>query len=77
MDDEEVDFIATNSLGRTFIQVTYSLRDPSTEEGGGRPLRKITDNHRRVIIVMERSLTTDCEGIKEIGLNEFLSGARI
>ena len=77
MDDEEVDFIATNSLGRTYIQVTYSLRDSSTEEREIRPLRKINDNHRKVIIVMERSLTTDREGIEEIGLNEFLLGARI
>jgi len=57
-----------------YVQVCYSLRDPSTEERGVRPLTRIRDKHRRILVVMEKSLNTDRNGIEEVGVREFLKG---
>ena len=54
-----------------------SARDPTTENREVRPLKLIKDDHRKVIIVMERSLNKDREGITEMGIREFLTGAVI
>lgn len=40
-----------------------------------RPLRMIRDDNRKVVIVMERFVNTDRDGITEIGFREFLFGA--
>ena len=57
-----------------YVQVCYSLRDPSTEEREVRPLTRIRDNHRKIPVVMEKSLNTDRDGIEEVGVREFLKG---
>jgi len=50
---------------------------PITENREMRPLKLIKDDHRKIIIVMERSLNRDREGITEMGIKEFLTGAAI
>lgn len=74
MDNLEIDFVAINSDRTLYVQVCYSLRDPVTEEREVRPLRKIRDNHRKILVVMEKSLNTDRDGIEEMGIREFLRG---
>ncbi|MBQ2762666.1 MAG: ATP-binding protein [Candidatus Methanomethylophilaceae archaeon] len=71
--DHEIDFVAMGSEDRLYIQVCYSLRDPSTEERELRPLKSIKDDYRKIIIVMEESVNTDRNGIKEILLSDFLT----
>lgn len=73
--DMEVDLVARDGERTIYIQVCHSLRDPSTEAREVRPLRMIRDDNRKVIIVMERSVNADRDGIAEIGLREFLLGA--
>lgn len=77
IDDGEVDFVAIDDSKRTYVQVCYSLRDPETEAREIRPLRAINDDHRKIVIVMERSVNADRDGIAEMGLREFLDGAAI
>ena len=48
-----------------YVQVCYSLRDPSTEEREVHPLTRIRDNHRKIPVVMEKSLNTDRDGIEK------------
>ena len=57
-----------------YVQVCYSLRDSSTEEREVRPLTRIRDNHRKIPVVMGKSLNTDRNGIEEVGVREFLKG---
>lgn len=75
LEDNEIDFVAADGERKIYIQVCYSLKDPVTEEREVRPLRLIGDDYRKVLIVMERSLKKDREGITEISLREFLTGA--
>jgi len=71
--DHEIDFVAMGSEDRLYIQVCYSLRDPSTEERELRPLKSIKDDYKKIIVVMEESVNTDRDGIKEILLSDFLT----
>ncbi len=71
--DHEIDFVAMGPEDRLYIQVCYSLKDPSTEERELRPLKSIKDDYRKIIIVMEESVNTDRDGIKEILLSDFLT----
>jgi len=52
--DHEIDFVAMGSEDRLYIQVCYSLKDPSTEERELRPLKSIKDDYRKIITVMGR-----------------------
>ncbi len=71
--DYEIDFVAMGSEDRLYIQVCYSLKDPSTEERKLRPLKSIKDDYKKIIVVMEESVNTDRDGIKEILLSDFLT----
>ena len=77
IDDKEIDFVAADSSRVIYIQVCYSIRDPAVKDREIRPLRSVKDDHRKIIIVMERSLNTDHDGITEMGLREFLTGTPI
>lgn len=68
----EVDFIARDSETALYVQVCYSVKDPDTLDRELAPLRKIKDDYRKIIIVMERSACPDHDGILEIGLRDFL-----
>ena len=57
-----------------YVQVCYSLRDPSTEEREVHPLTRMRDNHRKIPVAMEKSPNTDRDGIEEVGVREFLKG---
>lgn len=74
LDDAEVDFVAIDDVKKLYVQVCYSLRDPETEAREVKPLKMIKDDYQKAIIVMERSLNSDRDGISEIGLREFLLG---
>jgi len=59
------------------LVICYSLRDPETEAREVRPLKAIKDGYQKAMIVMEKSLNSDRDGISEIGLREFLLGCAI
>jgi len=47
--DKEVDFIATNTNEKRYIQVTESMNDPATRERELAPLRQIRDNYEKIV----------------------------
>ena len=70
--DREVDFIATNTHEKRYIQVTESMNDPSTRERELEPLRKIRDNHEKLVITNYRDSHATHDGIKIVLLTDFL-----
>lgn len=74
IDSREVDFIATKTDEKKYIQVTESMHAPETRERELSPLKKIPDNYEKVVIAMECDLPQDQEGIKIIGALDFLLG---
>jgi predicted AAA+ superfamily ATPase len=56
LDNKEVDFIATKTDEKKYIQVTESMNAPETRERELSPLRKIPDNYEKIVIAMECDL---------------------
>ena len=76
LDDEEIDFVIVNDSCKMYIQVCYSLEDPSVLDRKVHALKSVNDDHRKIIIVMDRS-EKNHDGIIEITLRELLTGAPI
>jgi len=72
IDNQEVDFIATKTDEKIYIQVTESMNEPKTRQRELAPLLKIRDNYKKMVIALECGLTQDYEGIKIINALEFL-----
>jgi len=68
----EIDFVAMKKDSIVYYQVSYSIEDPETKKRELEPLKKLRDGHRKTIITMVPSLNTDHDGIREVGLREFL-----
>ncbi len=72
-DSLEVDFIATNSNDKKYIQVTYSMLDNSVKNRELKVLRSINDNYEKTILTMDKIYNnTSEEGIKIKYLIDFL-----
>ena len=69
---QEVDFIATKTDEKKYIQVTESMNAPETRERELAPLRKIRDSYEKVVIALECDLTQTQDGIKLIRALDFL-----
>jgi len=72
LDQKEVDFIATKTDEKKYIQVTESMTSPETRERELAPLKKIPDNYEKIVIAMNNGLGQDQEGIKIVGAIDFL-----
>ena len=72
IDNKEVDFIATKTDEKKYIQVTESMNAPETRERELSPLRRIPDNYEKIVIAMECNLPQDQDGIRIIGAVDFL-----
>lgn len=70
--NKEVDFIATKTDEKKYIQVTESMNAPETRERELAPLKKIPDNYEKIVIAMECDLPQDQEGIKIVSALDFL-----
>ena len=53
LDAYEVDFVAQNQDGNTYIQVAASVRDEETLERELRPLKMIKDNYPKMILTLD------------------------
>lgn len=70
----EVDFVVSNGRNVAYIQVTYMMLSPETEDREERPLLDIRDNYPKYIISMD-PIAVDRNGIKRLRLVEdFLLG---
>ena len=52
IDNQEVDFIATKTDEKEYIQVTESMNAPETRERELAPLRKIRDSYEKIVIAL-------------------------
>lgn len=74
LDSKEVDFIATKTDEKKYIQVTEAMTSPETRERELAPLQKISDNYEKIVIAMDPGLTQDQDGIKIVSAINFLLG---
>ena len=72
IDNQEVDFIATKTDEKKYIQVTESMNTPETRERELAPLRKIRDSYEKNVIALECDFTQTQDGIKIIRALDFL-----
>lgn len=72
IDDNEVDFIATNSKDKIYIQVTESMMNSDVREKELKPLKKIKDNYEKIILSLDDMPSSSYEGIKSLNVIDFL-----
>lgn len=72
MESMEVDFVAKDTEGIKYIQVSASVREKSTLERELRPLQKIADNYPKCIMTLDVDPTADYEGIRRINALDYL-----
>lgn len=68
----EVDFVAQNQNGNTYIQVAASVRDSSTLERELKPLKMIKDNYVKMILTLDDDPESDHDGITRKNAQEWL-----
>ena len=67
-----MDFIATKTGEKLYIQVTEDMRSETVREREFSPLRQIRDNYEKNVIALNCNIPTDHEGIKMVRLIDFL-----
>lgn len=72
IDKKEVDFIATKTDEKKYIQVTEAMTSYETRERELSPLRKIPDNYDKIVIAMNTGLEQDQDGIRIVNAIDFL-----
>ena len=71
--EKEVDFIATKSDEKIYVQVTETLMDETTRVRELSPLKAINDNYPKIILTTDTLFSnTDEDGIKIINLIDWL-----
>ena len=72
VDDKEVDFIATKTDVKKYIQVTQSIQQLDTRNREVDPLMKIRDNYDKIILCLDNEPAGTIDGIKVVNLLDFL-----
>ncbi|MBE6079325.1 MAG: ATP-binding protein [Veillonella sp.] len=74
IDRFEVDFIATKADEKLYIQVTESMRDETVRERELRPLQKIQDNYKKLVLTLEPGIEREFGGIQVVNVVDWLVG---
>lgn len=69
----EIDFIAIKGEKKLYIQVSESILAPETRERELRSLRKVRDNHEKIVLSLDANMPPTEDGIKLVELTSFLS----
>ena len=72
VDTAEVDFIATNTDEKLYIQVTESMVSEDVRRRELAPLQKIRDNYGKIVLSMDPGLDSSYDGIKSLNLIQWL-----
>lgn len=72
IDHFEVDFIATKADEKLYIQVTESMRDEMVRERELRPLQKIQDNYKKLVLTLEPGIEREFGGIQVVNVVDWL-----
>ncbi len=70
----EIDFVATRTEEKLYVQVAYLLASPETIEREFGALLGIADNYPKVVLSMDEVFGADYEGIQRINIVDFLLG---
>ena len=63
VDDMEIDFVAQNTQGNTYIQVSGSVRDENTLARELKPLKAVRDNYPKILLTLDDDPDGDYDGI--------------
>ena len=63
VDDMEIDFVAQNTHGNTYIQVSASVRDENTLARELKPLKAVRDNYPKILLTLDDDPDGDYDGI--------------
>lgn len=74
VDNAEVDFIATKTDEKLYIQVTESMISEDVRRRELAPLQKIRDNYEKIVLSMDTGLDSSYDGIKSLNLIHWLLG---
>lgn len=73
MDSGEVDFVAQNTEGTTYFQVTASVLDDNTLRRELKPLQKINDNYPKILLTLDEIIPNrDYDGIRHLNALDWL-----
>ncbi|AKC95371.1 MULTISPECIES: ATP-binding protein [Sneathia] len=68
----EVDFIVTNANEKMYVQVTESMKNESVRERELKPLQKIHNNYKKMVITLDKVIDDEYDGIQSIDIIEWL-----
>lgn len=71
IDNTEIDFIATNTNDKLYVQVTESMISDDVKRRELAPLKRIDDNYEKIILSMDEGQMS-YEGIKQINVIDWL-----
>ena len=63
IDDMEIDFVAQNSQGNTYIQVAATVRDENTLKRELRSLQAVKDSYPKMLLTLDDDPEADYDGI--------------
>ena len=72
IDNSEVDFIATNTNDKMYVQVTEAMTSEDVRKRELAPLQKISDNYEKIVLSLNPGMDSSYDGIKSINLNDWL-----
>ena len=72
IDNSEVDFIATNTNDKMYVQVTEAMTSEDVRKRELAPLQKISDNYEKIVLSLDPGLDSSYDGIKSINLIDWL-----
>ena len=68
----EVDFIAANANEKMYIRVTESMKNESVRERELKPLQKIHNNYKKMVIALDKAIDDEYDGIQSVDVIEWL-----
>ena len=68
----EIDFVATNTDKKIYIQVTERMEEETTRERELAPLRAVKDNHEKFVLLRHGNTCETEDGIKVLSVLDFL-----
>jgi len=73
--DKEIDFVAKDSDGITYYQVSASVLDGNTLKRELEPLQKISDNHPKFLLTLDEIMpSNNFDGIRQVSVLDWLLG---
>lgn len=72
VDNLEVDFIATKTDDKIYVQVTESMTTEEVRKRELSPLQKISDNYEKIILSLNAGMVSTYDGIKSLNVIDWL-----